>query len=372
MVAEAFPPGDFLKEELEERNWTQEDLANVLGKSARLVSEVINAKRSVTPDTAKALAAAFGTSAAYWMNLESAWQLYQASHVDNDDVARRANLYGKFPVKEMIKRGWIESSSSIDVLETRFCEFFQISSIAETPKLAAAFRRSDADTDLKPIQLAWLYRSYKLAQALQVTGKFTRASLKICFDELRTLLHEPVETRQVGKVLSKAGIRFLIVEPFPGSLADGVCFWLDDRSPVVVMSLRLGRIDNFWFSLMHEMRHVANGDGKDMPIVDENICESEPTEDIEIRANKEASEFLIPSELVADFIDRVSPLYSFQTIIGFAATNEIHPGIVVGRLQTLGEVPWTHFRKLLEDIRKHVTQGAITDGWGFAPLEGID
>ena len=365
MVAEAFPPGDFLKEELEARNWTQDDLANVLGKSSRLVSEVVNAKRSVTPDTAKALAAAFGTSANYWMNLESSWQLFQASHAGANDVTRRARMYDKFPVKDMLKRGWIEDSASIDVLETRFCDFFQLDSLDDTPALASAFRRSKDDTS--PIQLAWLYRAYQIAAKSPVTGRFTSKALSECFEELRNLLQEPAETRNVARILSKAGIRFVVVEPFTGSHVDGVCFWLDNQTPVIALTLRIGRIDNFWFTLIHELRHVANGDGKDMPIVDEDICDEESTHEIEKRANREAAEYLIPKAKFDNFVARTTPMYSFPKILGFAATNVIHPGIVIGRLQRLDEVPWTHFRKLLENIRGHVIQGAITDGWGFTP-----
>ena len=139
--AEAFPPGDFIKEEMEARNWTQDDLAKVLGKSVRLVHEVVNAKRAVTPETAMALADAFGTSAHYWLNLENAWQLSQIDY-GTDSVSRRSKLYSRFPVKEILRRGWIEESNSIDVLETRFCEFFDIQSIDDTPRLMAHFRKT--------------------------------------------------------------------------------------------------------------------------------------------------------------------------------------------------------------------------------------
>lgn len=70
------PPGEFLKEELDTRNWSQADFAKIIGKSSQLVSEVVNAKRKVTPETAQAFGLAFGTSAQLWLNLEATWQLY--------------------------------------------------------------------------------------------------------------------------------------------------------------------------------------------------------------------------------------------------------------------------------------------------------
>src|SRR5262245_28749675 len=70
--AEVFPPGEFIKEELEAREWTQADLAEILGRPPRLVSEIINGKRAISPETAKGLGEAFGTGAQFWMNLEGA------------------------------------------------------------------------------------------------------------------------------------------------------------------------------------------------------------------------------------------------------------------------------------------------------------
>ena len=59
--AEVFPPGEFIKEEIEARGWSQVEFAEIIGRPPRLISELIGAKRAVTPETAKGLAAAFGT-----------------------------------------------------------------------------------------------------------------------------------------------------------------------------------------------------------------------------------------------------------------------------------------------------------------------
>ena len=105
--AEVFPPGEFIREEIEERGWTQEDLAEILGRPLRLVNEVIMGKRGITPETANGIAAAFGTSAQFWMNLESMYRLSQIRTRDTNTVERRARLYSLGPIKEMIKRQWL-------------------------------------------------------------------------------------------------------------------------------------------------------------------------------------------------------------------------------------------------------------------------
>ena len=80
--AEVFPPGEFIREELVERGWTQSDLAEIMGRPLPAVNQIIKGRRAITPRTAKELAAAFGTSAELWLNLEMSWRLSLEEEVD--------------------------------------------------------------------------------------------------------------------------------------------------------------------------------------------------------------------------------------------------------------------------------------------------
>lgn len=80
---EAFIPGEYIREELVERGWTQMDLAEILGRPPQVVNEIVAGKRSITPETARGLADAFGTSAQLWMNLEASYQLSRVSTKDD-------------------------------------------------------------------------------------------------------------------------------------------------------------------------------------------------------------------------------------------------------------------------------------------------
>src|SRR5258705_9057708 len=82
--AEVFPPGEYIKDELDARAWSQAEFAEILGRPPRVVSELINGKRTITPETAKEIAAAFGSTPELWMNLESAYRL---SKTKNDEGA---------------------------------------------------------------------------------------------------------------------------------------------------------------------------------------------------------------------------------------------------------------------------------------------
>src|SRR4051794_39230105 len=111
--AEAFPPGEFLSDELEARGWTQTEFAEIIRRPTRVVNEIIAGKRGVTPETARDLAAALGTTAQLWMNLETAYQLSKVPPRE-ERVGREAMLRERFPVREMVKRGWIKAAKSYD------------------------------------------------------------------------------------------------------------------------------------------------------------------------------------------------------------------------------------------------------------------
>jgi HTH-type transcriptional regulator/antitoxin HigA len=87
--AEVFPPGEFLREELEARGWTQKDLAKVIDRPLQAVNEIVKGKKRITAETAKAIGLAFGTSAELWLNLEAAYQLSIAPDPD-PAIKRRA------------------------------------------------------------------------------------------------------------------------------------------------------------------------------------------------------------------------------------------------------------------------------------------
>lgn len=362
--AEVFPPGEFLREELEAREWSQQELADILGRPPRLVSELISGKRAVTPETARGLADAFGTSAEYWMNLESQYQLSKVRPAD-DQVARKARLYGKFPVREMLRRGWIQASESIDVLEQRFCEFFGISQMDAQPLLTHYAKKTDATNDVTPLQLAWLFRVRSLA-IQQVIPSYSRQKLIKAVEELKKLLLAPEEARHVPRILAEAGVRLVLVEPISGSRIDGACFWLAEDKPVIGMTLRYDRIDNFWFVLRHEIEHVLQEDGRvegDL-IIDSDVgVENEALSECEIRANAAGADFCVPSAQLDNFVARVQPYFSEQKVLAFAQRLNVHPGLVVGQLQRkLNRHDF--LRKHQVKVRACILPSADADGWG--------
>lgn len=374
--AEAFPPGFFIKEEIEAREWSQADLAAILGRPLQMVNELIAGKRGITPDTARALAEAFGTDAAYWMKLDAIYQLWRAKQPDKA-IARRARVYSKGPIKEMARRGWIDESPNIDILEREVVRFFDLDSIEDDPKFLCAARRSTSYTEkLSGAQCAWLFRARQIAKSVG-TSTYSPTRLKDGLSALRRLMDTTKALEQIPKTLASVGIRFVLVEALAHTKIDGATFWLNATSPVIALSVRYDRLDWFWFTLEHELGHIHHRDGlkgttPTAPLLDVELVgtdkraarELPPDEQL---ANAFAAEQMIPEGTLASFIARTRPLYSKKRLLAFAGELGVHPALLVGQLQHRGEISYAHSREMLERVRHLITAVAPTDGWGHRP-----
>lgn len=379
-VAQVFSPGEYIQEELEARGWTQSDLAEIMGRDATLISSIVTGRRAITPETARGLAAAFGTSAELWTNLESTYRLAQVE-ADDGSVERRANLYLRAPIQIMMRRGWLRPCESVDGLEAEYKRFFEVATVDESPHMPHAARKSSSSSYAAATkeELAWLFRARHLARALDTGATFSTASLNTALDRLRALTPNPEEVRKIPAVLREGGIRFLIVEnlrtgPKLLTKIDGSCFWLDKKSPVIALSLRFDRIDWLWHTLLHELTHIKYREGRDTPILDTEIDKAQADEarpDSEKRADREAAAWLVDQSKLNDFIARIKPFYSKLKIRRFAARLGVHPGVVVGQLQNRREISYAHNREMLVPVKDIITRAAVTDGWGECPQVAV-
>ena len=363
-------PGFYIREELEARGWTQRDLAYVLGMAEQQLSPIIAGKRAVTPDMARMLGDAFDVPAEFFANLQ---KQYELSHAKTPDpaVKFRANIQSVYPLREMIRRGWIEDTDST-LLELQITRFFEADSAAEIPKLgqnyvpvAFAAKRTHYDDDPAG-QVAWLYRVRHLARALSVPP-YSREKLDVALIKLRALVIAPEDISSVPEVLASCGVRLVVVEWLPGTKIDGVCTWLDDESPVIGLSTLHDRLDNFWFVLRHEIEHVLRGHGKTHAILDslegEAASESADIAEDERLANAAASTFCVSKEKIHSFIARKAPYFSERDVVGFASVMEVHPAIVVGQLQFKMN-KYGFLRKYQVPVRRYLLSTAMHDGWG--------
>jgi HTH-type transcriptional regulator/antitoxin HigA len=364
-------PGKAIEMELVKRGWTHDDLARALGKHRPLVTSLISGKRSITPEIAVALSGALGHGADYWMTLESSRQLSLIPQVA-DDVIKRARLLELAPLNEMERRGWISPTTDARELEQQLRKFYGVESLDDEPSIFFLARKSNPEAPLDKEQRAWCARAKQLASAL-VVDRFDAQRLPELVAKLRRLAAFPKEAAWACDLLRQYGIRFVVVEPLKRSRIDGAAFWIDEHSPAIAISLRYGRMDAFWFTLMHELAHIVHGDAAsiDNDLHGEELLPSRMKVDVERRADETAASMLVREEDMSSFIKMFSPLYSRARINQFAHRVKIHPAIIVGQLQHRSEIGWGSHRELFHDVREVVTSTALTDGWGKSISPGI-
>ena len=361
-------PGREIEKILAEKGWTHDDLAAAIGKQRPHVTSLISGKRGVTPEWAALLARAIGHSPTFWLGLENERQLSLLPPV-TDDVDRLARLVELVPVRELERRGWIPITKNVDELENALKQFFAVESLDEDPPVCAAARKANIEEPFDRQQRAWVARARQLATCVPA-ARFDRGRNQKMIAKLRHLAAYPKECLDVCEVLREYGIRFVVVEPLEKCRIDGAAFWIGD-APAVAVSMRYGRIDMFWFTLMHEIAHIVHDDRVS---IDSNLAGKEQMpsrlkSEMERRADETAADWLIPSGALDEFIKLYSPLYSKTRIIQFAHRIKIHPGIIVGQLQHRGELGWNGGRGLPTDVRQYIVDSALTDGWGktFTP-----
>lgn len=364
----AEPPGIYIREELEARGWSQRDLAFILGYSEQTITKVISGKSGITAEMAKALGEAFGTSASVWAGLQKEWELREAREPD-PAIRARADMQRKFPIREMISRGWLAEAEQ-SVLEMQFARFFERESGRDNDNVAfAAAARKTNDDRHSPEELAWLYRVRQLARQMDVPT-YSDGKLRDALPRLRSLMIDAEDVRFVPDVLSSCGVRFVIVEKLANCKIDGVCTWIGDQ-PVIGITTRHNRLDNFWFVLRHEIAHVLAGDGKNgQEIIDAGIDNpyARAVVETDIKEQEEAADdaarnFAFPHDRLVSFYKRKAPYVAERDVVGFASLNEVHPAIVVGQLQFLKQ-DYAWLRKWLVSVRQNLLPASLVDGFG--------
>ena len=329
--AEVFSAGEYLRDELEERGWTVTEFAEILGRPVQAVSEILNGKKRITTQTAISVADATGTSPELWLNLETAFRLHQ-QRAESDSgvltpVARRARLRGAVPLAEVRKRGWIPETTNLDDLESAVCTLLGIGSVDEQPEFTLAARRTNPNAEVTIEQAAWLGHVRQVASR-QPVGPYDPDALAGAAAEIPRIVQEgPTELRHVPRLLAQCGVRLVFSEGLRGGKLDGAVTFLPDRHPAIGLTTRGNRFDSLLFTLLHECAHLTldHITPTSLVIIDNDLNQDE-TDPYELAANEQASKWMFPGGVEIKSA-------SVSAIVEVAATYEVHPSIVVGRVQ---------------------------------------
>ncbi len=350
------PPGDTLRDLLDETGLSQAELATRMGRPKKTVSEIVNGKAAITTETALQLEMVLGIPADFWNSREQQYREYLARAEQALSLARQYEWARRFPLKEMAAQGMVPKVSDKGEQVRALLRFLGVNAPEQWADLysqyAVSFRRSTA-FEADPNALgAWLRAGLLRSGAVQAES-YNRDRFLAALQEAKHLTREGPEVFQpaLTDLCAAAGVAVVFVPQLPKSRVSGATRWITSAKALIQLSLRYKTNDHLWFTFFHEAAHILLH-GKRSIYLDTSHHEGPE----EAEANRWAGDFLIPPERY-DQISRLKVL-SKAVIMGFAADVGIAPGIVVGRLQHDDILPRTHCNDLKVRLKWASAQSA--------------
>jgi len=323
-------PIDAIKFRMEQLGLNQQGLVPFIGSKSK-VSEILNKKRPLTLSMMRSLHQNLGIPA----------EIFLQKTGGNFPKAIPNIEWHLFPLKEMSKRGWIYPVKNLKDSAEEAMRRFINDCCPDGETIEACFRensgnRINAKTDIYALN-SWCMRIMALAQKNKLQKKFDPANFtseilreiaKLSFFEEGPLL--------AREFLGKHGIHLIIEQHLPKTYLDGAAILLEDSTPIVGLTLRYDRIDNFWFCLLHELAHIVLHLGKENQnlFVDDMDVRSpggRKQNDIENEADRLAIESLIPNEVWSSSAAKLNP--TKKNVLELAEHLKIHPSCIAGRVR---------------------------------------
>lgn len=348
-----FGPGYFIQEQMEDRKWTQEDLAEIMGLTIKHVNHILQDKQSISLETAKMLAQIFETSPEYWINLDTHYRLWL--HQENSEKVIEAKIKGqifaRMPISDMIQKGWLKPHSTAKELAKQVLKFWDWKSldfkILDQHYLPYFTKKSEAFNQFNASYAITWYRKATMEAEKFNVKEYDKKKLTQLFHNIHQYTTKENGLNEFIQELNKVGVIFFVLPHLQKTYLDGAAF-LHNNNPVIVYTARYKRIDNFWFTVAHEIAHVLLHLNKKTPFVLDNFKDQEVNA-MEEEANAMASEMLKHHEII-EYLSPYSNYLTVSKVEECASTYNIHPAIVVGTLAHEGQISYSNQNRYRENV----------------------
>jgi HTH-type transcriptional regulator/antitoxin HigA len=333
-------PGITLDKMLNERSLSQRDLASRIDVAHSLLNNILKGSRQINVHIAIALESAGFRKANYWLTKQMKYNLYYAEKDEEVIKKKKAikiwnEMESLLPLSFFKKQNLgINSSDDID----KIYEIYRVKDFSGLERRISDFnptyfRKSSKFSENKNNVIAWSLLAEHKAKHQKVKT-FSRSNEDLLLKELNKCFYRSKNVIEDSeKILNEYGIKFLILNRPSQTPVDGKSFMCGEN-PAVVLSLKYKRLDNFAFTLLHEVGHVfehLTNPEKPQYKEEDFFVNSSNTDIVEFEADSYASNKLIDSKLFNDFLV-LNEDYSDESILEFSRNNKIHPGIVRGRI----------------------------------------
>ena len=346
-------PGESISDLLEERGWTQSDLATRTGFTTKHVNLLLKGKAPITEDTALRLERVLGSSARFWLNLEAQYREHLARQESVRALAEHVDWLKELPLADMVKFGWVRKTKDKALQVFECLRYFGVADVAawreQYERPVAAYRASEKLTRTPAAVSAWLRTGERAAEDMRL-GDFDREAFELTLQHIRALTTERNPKDFVPKLVeqcARVGVAVVLAPAPKGCPVSGATKWLGANKALIMLSLRGKSDDKLWFSFFHEAGHLLKH-GKRMIFLD--ILGEDGLNPVEEReADAFARDLLIPH---ADYKTLLAnPVIGERVITEFANRINVAPGIVLGRLQFDGKLGWQQFNHLKSSYR---------------------
>ena len=315
---------------MEQAGLRPRDLIPFIGSRAK-VSEVLSGRRAITMPMARALHEHLGIPADVLLS-----KLDAALDEPSADIDCR-----RLPLRAMVKLGWLPRVPNLAAQAEELIGDLIERAGGREVAAAALYRRNyqlRANAKMDPFALkAWCWQVLATANRNRPNADYAPAAVTLDFlRQIAQLSWSENGPKLAKELLSKNGIPLVIVQHLPKTYLDGAALRLGDGRPVIALTLRYDRIDNFWFCLLHELahvgRHIDNNNGS--AFVDDLTLRAVKAgrEDLrETQADEWAEEALIPRVVWEASAARDDP--TPMTVMNLAQALRVHPAIVAGRIR---------------------------------------
>ena len=334
----ATPPGATIKEQLVDRGMSQKEFAARMEMSEKHISKLINGEVQLTPDVALRLEMVLGVPAHFWINLESIYRekIKRAEYENN--LEEDVEVSKKIPYNEMAKSGWVAPAKTTYDRVVNLRQFFEVVRLGLIDKPLVpniACRKLGMSEKSDYALIAWAQKAKLDARGIY-TAPINLDKLNDLLPNIRSMtMQDPsVFCDNLVQILSECGIALVFLPHIGGSFLHGATFY-DGAKIVLGITVRGKDADRFWFSLFHELGHILLGHiGLPEGTSEEDECE----------ADSFASNTLIPDSVFESYTSNVR--IDRRSIIDFSSSIGIAPGIVVGRMQKEGIIPFSYYNDL--------------------------
>ncbi len=356
----AVPPGITLLETLENIGMTQAELAERTGRPKKTINEIINGKSAITPETAIQLEMVLGVPATFWNNLERNYREKLAEEQERERLKESLSWLKCVPIRKMSELGWIKTYDDKIKQLQEVLNFFGVASVKaweavwkpfmSSPRIC--YRKSEAFESDPIATAAWIRKGEIEAQKMNCFS-YDLNKFRNSLDYVKTLTNDKPKDfiSKMKLACAEAGVAVVFVPELPKCRVNGITRWLSPEKAIIQLSLRYRSDDHLWFTFFHEAGHILYHRKKDIFL--EVKGESNGHED---QAKQFAAEFLVPSSALKRFLREY--VISEGTVRTFAESLGIAPGIVVGRLQFEGTLP---FNSNLNKMKRRFEWASPTD-----------